>query len=224
MRLSDYFAELIAYVLYFLRYMDRKSVPFEQLRNDIQRLLSESERCLQENRFPTEDYQLGRFAVCAWIDEAILSSSWDYRGQWQKEQLQRLYYNTTEAGEEFFDKLNKLGPQQREVREIFYLCLAMGFKGRYCNKGDEMLLEQLETSNLKMLMGSSMGLPSLQRTELFPEAYPSEQETRSEQQKSGLSPYAVILLTAPVVLLGILFVVYHFLLSNIGENLLTKIS
>ncbi len=224
MRLSDYFAELIAYVLYFLRYMDKKPVPFEQLRNDIQRLLSESEQCLQENRFPAEDYQAGRFAVCAWVDEVILSSSWEYRGQWQKEQLQRLYYNTTEAGEEFFDKLNQLGPQQREVREIFYLCLAMGFKGRYCNKGDDLLLDQLETSNLKMLMGSSMGLPSLERTDLFPEAYPSEQEARNEQQKSGLSPYAVILLTAPVVLLGILFVVYHFLLSNIGENLLAKIS
>ena len=224
MRLSDYFAELIAYVLYFLRYMDKKPVPFEQLRNDIQRLLSESEQCLQENRFPAEDYQAGRFAVCAWVDEVILSSSWDHRGQWQKEQLQRLYYNTTEAGEEFFNKLNQLGPQQREVREIFYLCLAMGFKGRYCNKGDDLLLDQLETSNLKMLMGSSMGLPSLEKTNLFPEAYPSEQEVRNEQQKSGLSPYAILLLTAPVVLLGILFVVYHFLLSNIGENLLTKIS
>ena len=61
----------------------------------------------------------------------------------------------------FFKKLNSIGPHQRDVREVYYICLAMGFAGQYCNEGDDYLLEQLKTSNLKVLSGGSMGVPTL---------------------------------------------------------------
>ena len=168
-----------------------------------------------------EDYDLARFAIFAWIDEAILSSSWNEKNLWQAEQLQRFYYKTTDAGEIFFDRLNAIGPHQRDVREVYYLCLAMGFSGRFCHEGDEYLLEQVKTSNLKLLTGSSMGLPSLEQGDIFPDAYPSESvDMALKEGKGRFSTFTLLCIGLPVVLYLFLFLVYWFILGNIGENLL----
>ena len=85
MRLTDYFIEVIAYVAYFINTVTVKQTPFDQVKADIHRLLSESERHLEKGEFSQEDFDLARFAICAWIDETILSSSWDSKGHWQAE-------------------------------------------------------------------------------------------------------------------------------------------
>ncbi len=221
MRLTDCFIDLVAYVAYFLKAGGSKQSSFEQVKADVQRLMSESEVRLREGGFSQEDYDLSRFAICAWVDEAILSSSWSEKGRWQGEQLQRLYYQTTDAGEIFFDRLNALGAHQRDVREVYYLCLAMGFMGRYCHEGDEYLLDQLKTSNLKLLTGSSVGIPSLDRDELFPEAYQVDAgEGEGRKGRSLLSAFSLICIGAPIALFGLLFVIYHFILNNVGETIL----
>ena len=89
MRLTDCFIELVAYVAYFLDTIDRVQQPFEQVKSDIQALISKSQRLMEEGSFSKEDYDLARFAIFAWIDEAILSSNWSDKHRWQAEQLQR---------------------------------------------------------------------------------------------------------------------------------------
>ena len=224
MRLSDCFMGVITYVVYFLKTVAQKQLPYEQITADIRRLMSESEASLKEGMFSQDDYGLARFAVCAWIDEAILNSGWNEKDQWQREQLQRLYYNIADAGEAFFSRLNDLGPHQRDVREVYYLCLALGFMGRYCSEGDKYLLDQLKTSNLKLLIGSSMGLPSLERTDIFPEAYPSEaDEVAARAEKTGFTPLTLICLGGPVVLFIALHMTYAFILNGIGEHFLSMV-
>ena len=167
---------------------------------------------------------MARFAVFAWIDEIIMNSSWDGRGHWQREQLQRLYYQTADAGEIFFERLNTIGPHQRDVREVYYLCLALGFLGQYCNDGDEYLLEQLKTSNLKLLMGSSIGMPSLDKRELFPDAYPAASvEASAFKTRRRFSAFTLMCLGAPVALYSILFLIYHFVLNNIGQTFISTV-
>ena len=183
--------------------------------------MTESEQRSRQGDISPDDYDLARFAVCAWIDEAILGSEWNAKNRWQAEQLQRLYYQTTDAGEIFFDRLNELGPHQRDVREVYYLCLAMGFSGRYCNEGDDFLLAQLRTSNLKLLTGNTVSLPSLEKTDLFPEAYPAEEEVEATLGRKGLSAFTALCIGAPVVLFVLLFIIYRFILGNVGETILT---
>lgn len=224
MHLTDCFMELVAYVAYFLKTAAKKQPPFEQVKADILRLLTKSEECVRKGLFSQEDYDQSRFMICAWIDEAILGSSWDHKNLWQREQLQRLYYNTTEAGEEVFERLNALGLHQREIRELYYLCLTLGFKGRFIRQGDEYLLEQLKASNLKLLIGSSVGIPSLERAELFPESYPVESfEIGPQKQKLRFSVFTLIGLAGPVFLFGLLFLIYRFSLSGIAENFLRTV-
>ncbi len=224
MHLTDCFMDLVAYVAYFSRTVSSKQPPYQQVKADVLRLLAQSESCVKRGLFSQEDYDLARFMICAWVDEAILNSSWNQKSQWQREPLQRLYYHTLDAGEEAFERLNALGLHQREVREVYYLCIALGFTGRYHHKEDEYLLEQLKTSNLKLLLGSSVGLPSLERAELFPEAYPVEAvEIGPQKRKFRFSPFAIACLVGPVVLFGFLFFIYQFSLSRIAEDFLKAV-
>jgi len=224
MRLSDCFVELISYVLYFVKTVGKRQGPFDQIRSDIERLMQQSRNSISYGGITDEDYESARFAICAWIDEAIMSSSWNEKLRWQKEPLQRLYYQTTNAGEIFFDRLNAIGPHQKEVREVYYLCLAMGFAGRYCNEGDNFLLDQLRTSNLKVLAGSSVGIPDLDKGELFTEAYPinTAQEVTVPMQKR-FSLFNIVCAGSPVLLFIVLFLIYHFVLNNIGETLFSMV-
>ncbi len=225
MHLTDCFMDLLGYVSYFLKTTAQRQPPYSQVKADITRLLGQSEECVRKGLFSREEYDQARFAVCAWVDEAILSSNWKEKGQWQREQLQRLYYRTTEAGEEFFERLNALGLQERGVREVYYLCLALGFMGRHCNPGDEFLLGQLKTSNLKLLLGTSVGIPSLEREQLFPDAYPTETfDVGPRERKFRFSAFTVACLAGPVVLFALLFLVYRFALSGVGENFLRTVT
>lgn len=217
--------ESMAYVTYLLKSVESKQPAYEEVKSNIRRLLSESEAFAARAPFNREDYDQARFAICAWVDEAILDSAWNQKNFWLKDQLQRFYYNTTDAGQEFFDRINTIGLHQREVREVFYLCLALGFTGRYCNKNDEYQLEQIKSANLKLLLGSSVGLPSLERTDLFPEAYPSgTTEAGKQKVRAGSRIVTTFCLAGPVLLFGILYIIYRFTLSGISENFLRTVT
>lgn len=225
MHLSDCFINIFAYVSFFLQTVESKHPTCEQVKADISRLLAESEGGVARGGFPREDFEQARFAVCAWIDEALLNAPWKKRSIWLKDQLQRQFYNTTDAGEEFFDRLSSIGLHQREVREVFYLCLALGFTGRYCHPGDEYQLEQIKTSNLKLLLGSSVGLPSLERNDLFPEAFPTGPAERERQRiRFGSKLVFAICLVGPVFFFCLLYGIYRFTLSGIGEHFIRTVS
>lgn len=219
MHLTDCFMELFAYVAYFTKTVAAKQPPFDQTKADILRLLSDVQHRMATGAFPPDDFDLARFAVVAWIDESIMNSVWNQRDKWQKELLQRQYYQTADAGEIFFERLNSIGAHQRDVREVYYLCLALGFKGRYCHAGDEFLLDQLKTSNLKLLTGSSMGIPSVSKMALFPEAYPAAEAGAASRGRTGwFSKFTLACLGFPVLLFVGLFLIYTFILRNLGNN------
>ncbi len=223
MRLTDCFMDVIAYVSYCLQ---SDNIPeFTQVKADILRLVGESEQRFEKGSFTRDDYDLARFAVCAWVDESLLGSNWSDKGQWLKEPLQRIYYQTSDAGELFFQRLNTLGPHQQHVREVYYLCLALGFSGQYCNEGDEFLIDQLKISNLKLLTGSSVGLPSLNREELFPDAYPRQIDVAELPQtaEKKFSLLTIISVGVPFILFLVLFVIYKFVLSSIGDNIISTV-
>ena len=141
------------------------------------------------------------------------------------EQLQRLYYQTVDAGELFFDKLNALEPGQTEVREVYYLCLALGFSGRFCNPGDGILLEQLKTSNLRLIAGSQLDVSTLVNSSLFSGAYQAADSLQHIEKSSGRRfPIEIFAgVGVPALLYGLLFLIYHFILDNVGQNFISMV-
>jgi type VI secretion system protein ImpK len=74
------------------------------------------------------------YALVALLDETVLSCGGPCRDYWLERPLQLDYYGTTNAGEEFFVRLEGLMAHyraQREVLEVYYLCMALGFEGKY---------------------------------------------------------------------------------------------
>jgi type VI secretion system protein ImpK len=221
MHLTDCFIDLVAYVVYFQRSVASRQPSYDQVKNDITRLLTQSESCVKKGVVSPEDYDQARFMICAWVDEAILNSAWQQKSKWQTEQLQRVYYNVTDAGKTIFERLNALQMHQRDVREVYHLCLALGFMGRYCQKGDDILLEQLRTSNLKLLLGGSVGLPLLERMDLFPEAQPLGTGDLGPQKRRWRFSWTVVIgMASPVVLFLFLFLIYRFSLSGMADSIL----
>ena len=74
------------------------------------------------------------YAVVALIDEAVLSSGGECREYWLGRPLQLDYFGEAMAGEEFFNRLEgvlKTPGEKSDVIEVYFLCLALGFEGRY---------------------------------------------------------------------------------------------
>jgi type VI secretion system protein ImpK len=89
------------------------------------------------------------FALAAFVDETIFGSEWSSKDAWLAQPLQMELFNVFNAGEAFFDRVKEL--QQRtqanaEMLEIYYLCLALGFRGKYqlIERGPEMLKQIVE--------------------------------------------------------------------------------
>jgi type VI secretion system protein ImpK len=82
----------------------------------------------------------------------------------------------------------------------------------------------LKTSNLKVLTGSSLGLPALGEGQLFAEAYPRQPvQFRPQQRERSLFPIILLGIGSPIVLYVALFLIYRFILNNIAENLLSTV-
>lgn len=75
-----------------------------------------------------------KYALVALMDETVLSIPGTCRDYWIGRPLQLDVFGDNIAGEEFFNKLQKLLVQpekKKDVLEVYYLCLSLGFEGKY---------------------------------------------------------------------------------------------
>jgi type VI secretion system protein ImpK len=84
------------------------------------------------------------YAVVALADEVALAIPAAHSA-WRAAPLQRRYFGENLAGEHLFDRLETLrqSPARYGVLRIYYVCLLLGFQGRYRVRGGELELTQL---------------------------------------------------------------------------------
>lgn len=129
---------------YMLILLSQRSVPRDpdEFSGNIQKFLDQFERSAKKNNFAAEDIYDAKYAFCAAIDEAVLSSQMNIRDSWERRPLQLVLFGDQLAGEHFFDKLEaarNAGANRINALEVFHMCLLMGFKGRYLLEGPEKL-------------------------------------------------------------------------------------
>lgn len=221
---STCFLELQAYVFFLRKICARKQPPFDEVKGRIEGLIEQSARTMRECGIDPRDYDDARFAVFAWIDETLLNMPWSHREEWRRSMLQASYYGTTNAGEEFFERLNRLRPDDKAVRTVYYLCLSLGFRGRYHSDGEAFLIEQLKKSNVKSLIGSTKELNGYGKEELFPGAYETGLgEGGRRRRDSFWTLPRIVLAAAPPIFLILLFLVYNFVLNGVVDNLVAHV-
>jgi type VI secretion system protein ImpK len=75
-----------------------------------------------------------KYAIVALMDETVLSVPGACRDYWISRPMQLDYFGDNIAGQEFYNKLQKLLLQpenKKDILEVYYLCLALGFEGKY---------------------------------------------------------------------------------------------
>lgn len=154
-QVRELFSELFAYVLLFeqTHLQAGAQPPYEQVRRDITTLLEQQKAAAKRQGMLEQDFQDACFAVIAWVDETILKlSTWQHHSTWNAFPLQQEYYQIRTAGEDLFERLERLRPDQREVREVYYLCLGLGFNGQYfLGLEDELKLNQIRHEQARHL-------------------------------------------------------------------------
>src|SRR6266513_4365512 len=101
-------------------------------------------QCVQEVRafeertrqagVPAEDVLAARYALCTVIDDAVHNTPWGAQSAWSSQSLLVTFHREASGGEKFFQILDRLlSEPQRYVAllELLYVCLAIGFEGRY---------------------------------------------------------------------------------------------
>jgi len=172
------------------------------------------------------------FAVCAWADEALLTARWDGAAQWQRHLLQRRYFSLSNAGVVFYERLAQLTPAQLPVREVYFLCVAMGFGGRYAYDRNQKALTDIRRANLALLLpdGDSLGIGA--DALLFPDGYamlpggaatPGRRAWRAHW-RSRLSGATLAAILVPLAVLLMMYGIYDYVVGQSIDTLLARLN
>ena len=110
--------------------------------------------------YGSEDVKLASFACVAFLDESVLNSQNPIFADWLRKPLQEELFGTHVAGETFFQHLQQLlaRPDSHDLAdllEVHYLCLVLGFGGRYSagNRGELSQVMQMTAEKIRRTRG-----------------------------------------------------------------------
>jgi len=75
-----------------------------------------------------------RYVLCTMLDEAAADTPWGGSGVWARHSLLAMFHNEVEGGEKVFQLMARLAEkpaENRDLLELIYCALALGFEGRY---------------------------------------------------------------------------------------------
>ncbi len=179
----------------------------------LRRHMAEAVRGFEERALATgldsRSLRAARYALCATVDDVVLSTPWGSHSNWTRQSLTSLFHNEVSGGERFFDILAQLERElgrHAEVVELMYLCLSLGFEGRYrvATRGATGLVE-VRDALFRTLRG--------RRGEPERELSPHWEGLRGAGQRLRGAVPPWVMAVAALALVGLLYVVFNFLLA-----------
>ena len=80
------------------------------------------------------DVTIARYVICTFLDSAIFQTPWGGQTVWGPRSLLLTFHNEAHGGEKFFTILERLRQDPSRylnLLELQYICLALGFQGKY---------------------------------------------------------------------------------------------
>ncbi len=99
----------------------------------IDRIHDFEEKLRSENN-PIDDIYAARYCMCSLLDEIVLNTLWGGPSIWSNSSLLATFHKDTGGGDHFFKLLNtrlETPEQSINLLELMYLCLSLGFQGKY---------------------------------------------------------------------------------------------
>src|SRR5690554_402996 len=131
-RLIDAATPLLGLVIRVRRLADFQAVErlYQQVVDDV----SAIDRELIEQGYERPTVVAYRYVLCALIDEAGLGTDWGANSVWSQHSLLSRFHNETWGGKKVFAILARMEQEPARYSEMLafiYLCLCLGFEGRY---------------------------------------------------------------------------------------------
>jgi len=219
-RLIDCFIESLAYTLEVVKDADSgQQREFDSVQGHICSLLDSLQNTVPDGGYSQQQYQLALFAVVAFIDEQIVSSQWEHRQLWSRSLLQRRLFDTSNAGVDFFEKLdglNPFNPAERDIREVYFYCISLGFSGKFYGEGVQSSLQKIKKDNFQLLLDGDEAAENA----LFPAAFG---RVKSEGKVSVARDYTPLFYGGPIVALLISFFYFKKELMDLANFLVISV-
>lgn len=223
MRIADYFIPLTA----FIQGSGATNSPEpETLAAQIDSLVQHAQNRALQDGVELELFQSALFPVLAWADETIARTHrWPSEHAWQKHLLQRRYFKTGLAGREFFERLSALPPKDTAIREVYLLCLSLGFKGQYSMSPNSAELANIRVEQYKLLQKADPAYQAATDRALFPHAYAMTDQGGSGRRMFGQSGLrrrltwrrALFFILPPLIVVAVALVLHAELTSAVQQ-------
>lgn len=106
----------------------------EELRERTLRAFAQFEKDAADAGVSQEQVRAAHYLLCASLDDVVLSYNWGQGSVWSVQSLVATFHQEVKSGDRFFDVLagmQKDPGRWKDALEVCYLCLALGFQGRY---------------------------------------------------------------------------------------------
>lgn len=198
MNIIDCFTEIMAFTLHFMTKVEQTQPKYDEIFEKYNQLIVNSRSLINNDKLLYNDWERSLFAVCAWIDEKVLFSNWQDKEIWQLNPLQKQYFRTTQAGEKFYEVLERFDPvADRQVIEVFNYCIKLGFQGKNFNGG-----QKVQLASQQNLLVNYAESDINESGVIFPSAYRSTGSV-SPKKSHRFGFKAVLLVTSLIALLGL---------------------
>ena len=162
--LALFFQELFTAIVR-LRANRQEVANAEVFRNQVLHAIKNADQNAKTRGYTDEDVRLGIFAIVAFLDESILNLRKPVFNDWVRKPLQEELFGRHVAGELFFENLQEIlgrrdAPEVADLLEVYYLCLLLGYLGRYSisSKGDLRALMGQTEDKIKRIRKSGVDL------------------------------------------------------------------
>lgn len=127
----------------------------EELRERAIRGFRQFEIDARDAGISAEQVRAAHYILCASLDDVVLSTNWGQGSVWSVQSLVATFHQEVKSGDRFFDVLagmQKDPGRWRDALEVSYLCLALGFQGRYrLSPRGQSELDQIRTGLYQLL-------------------------------------------------------------------------
>ena len=106
----------------------------DTLRQQVEQEVNAFEQAARIGGVDVEEVATARYLLCALIDETVLGTPWGNESIWNQQTLLAKFHREAWGGEKFFNILNHLQQESSryiDLLELIYVCLLMGFEGKY---------------------------------------------------------------------------------------------
>jgi type VI secretion system protein ImpK len=189
-----------------LRFAGQSVNNAEAFRNHLKQALQLAVSDAQSHGYNPDDIQKAAFAVVVYVDESVFNSRNPAFSDWHRMPLQEEFYGGHVGGETFFQDLQgglarPDSIQTADLLEVYYLCLLLGYRGRYGAGGasEVAALAGMIRDKIRRIRGQSLALSP--RWELPPEAPPP---LRKDPWIARLIVTAGVILVIGVLLFGVM--------------------